>query len=75
LLVKGYYASKKQGLAMRLGKGGGAVSDLLRNQLTFWSSHPSRRQSRNIQGTYEGNHYALKSCITEIKSNLTLSGS
>jgi len=27
---------------MRLGKGGGAVADLLRNQLIFWSSNPSR---------------------------------
>jgi hypothetical protein len=25
---------------MRLGKGGGAVSVILRNRLTFWSSHP-----------------------------------
>jgi len=33
---------RKQGLAMRLGKEGGAAAALLRNQLTFWSSHPSR---------------------------------
>jgi hypothetical protein len=44
LLVNGYYAGiEKQGLAMRLGKGGGTAAALLRNQLTFWSSHPSRR--------------------------------
>jgi hypothetical protein len=47
LLVNGYYAGilciEKQGLAMRLGKGDGAAAALLRNQLTFWSSHPSRR--------------------------------
>ena len=48
LLVKGYidrdilhlFCVEKQGLAMRLAKGGGAVAALLRNQLTFWSSHP-----------------------------------
>ena len=40
LLVKGYYASKSRGWAMRLGKGGGAVAALLRNQFTFWSSDP-----------------------------------
>ena len=34
---------EKQGLAMRLGKGGGVAAALLRNQLIFWSSHPSRR--------------------------------
>jgi len=31
---------------MRLKKGGGAVSTLLRNQLTFWSSQPSRSPFR-----------------------------
>jgi hypothetical protein len=43
LLVKGYYGIEKQGLAMCLGMEGGSVAALLRNQLTFWSSHPSRR--------------------------------
>jgi hypothetical protein len=33
---------EKQGVAMRLEKEGGAISAILRNQLTFWSSHPSR---------------------------------
>jgi hypothetical protein len=33
---------EKQGLAMRVGKKGGAAAPLLRNQLTFWSSHPAR---------------------------------
>jgi len=33
---------EKQGLAMWLGNGGGAAAALLRNRLTFWSSHPSR---------------------------------
>ena len=47
LLVKGIlciviFCIEKQGLAMRLGKGGGAVSALLRNQLTFLSSHSAR---------------------------------
>ena len=45
LLVKGYYASvlhQKAGLAMRLGKEGGLVAALLRNQFIFWSSHPAR---------------------------------
>jgi hypothetical protein len=35
LLVNGYFGIEKQGLAMRLGKRGGAASALLRNQLTF----------------------------------------
>lgn len=47
----------------------------LRNQLTFWLSHLSRGQSRNIQGTDKGNHYALKSRIPLIKRELTLSES
>jgi hypothetical protein len=33
---------KKQGMAMRLEEGGGAAAALLRNQLTFWSSHLAR---------------------------------
>jgi hypothetical protein len=40
---------------MLLGKEGGEAAVILRNRFTFWSSHPSRRQSRNIQGTDEGN--------------------
>jgi hypothetical protein len=43
LLVKGYYGIEKQGLAMRLEEGGRAAAALLKNQVTFWSSHPSRR--------------------------------
>jgi len=35
---------------MRLGKGGGAAAALLRNQLTFWSSHPSGRHSPLSRG-------------------------
>jgi len=50
LLVKKYFDRnilhlfyiEKQGMAMRLGKKGGAAAALLRNQLTFWSSHPAR---------------------------------
>jgi hypothetical protein len=37
---------EKQGLVMRLGKEGGAAAALLRNQLTFWSSHPVWREER-----------------------------
>ena len=40
---QGIFCIEKQGLAMRLGQGGGAAAALLRNQLTFWLSHPSRR--------------------------------
>jgi hypothetical protein len=43
LLLTGVLCIEKQGLAMRLGKEGGAAAALLRNQLVFWSSHPSRR--------------------------------
>ena len=53
MLVKGYSGYlgiwiddiwiEKQGLAMRLGEGDGAAAALLKNQITFWSSHPSRR--------------------------------
>jgi len=39
---QGIFCIEKQGLAMLLGEGGGA-SALLRNQLTFWSSHLSKR--------------------------------
>jgi len=49
LLVKEYYGIlwiEKQGLAMRLGKEGGAAAALMRNQLTFWSSHPPQRLFR-----------------------------
>jgi hypothetical protein len=35
LLVKGYLGIEKQGLAMLLGKVGGAAADILRNRLTF----------------------------------------
>jgi hypothetical protein len=59
---------------MRLGKGAKAAA-ILRNRLTFWQSHPSKGQSRNIQGTDKGNYYALKSCIPLIKRELTLTGS
>jgi hypothetical protein len=47
LLVKGYYGIEKQGMAMCLGMEGGLVAALLRNQLTFWSSRPSRRHFRS----------------------------
>jgi hypothetical protein len=42
LFVKGYFGIEQQGLAMRLGKEGGEAAALIRNQLTFWSSHPAR---------------------------------
>jgi hypothetical protein len=42
LRVKGYFGIEKQGLAMRLGKEDGSVAAILINQLTIWSSHPSR---------------------------------
>jgi len=42
LLVNGYFGIEKQGLAMQLGKEGGSAAALLRNQRTFWSSHPAR---------------------------------
>ncbi|TRZ77537.1 MAG: hypothetical protein D4R93_01565, partial [Deltaproteobacteria bacterium] len=50
LLVKAYYGIEKQGLAMRLGKEGGSVAALLRNQITFWSSYPARRDSPPSRG-------------------------
>ena len=46
LAVKEYFAScciENQGLAMRFEEEGGSAAVLLRNQLTFWSSHPARR--------------------------------
>ena len=47
LLVKGYYTldimHRKTGLAMWLGKECDSVAALLIDQLTFWSSHPSRK--------------------------------
>jgi hypothetical protein len=46
LVVKGYFylfCIKKQGPAIRQGKKDGSVTALLRNQITFCSSHASRR--------------------------------
>jgi hypothetical protein len=42
--------TEKQVLAMRLGKESGAAAALLRNHLTFWSSHSSRRAIREYSG-------------------------
>ena len=39
---QGIFCIEKQGLEMRLEKEGGVAAVLLRNQITFWSSHPSR---------------------------------
>ena len=36
------FCTKKQGLSLRLEEEGGTVAALLRNKLTFWSSHPAR---------------------------------
>jgi hypothetical protein len=33
------FCIKKQEMAMRFGEEGGSVAALLRNQLSFWSSH------------------------------------
>ncbi|OHE17933.1 MAG: hypothetical protein A2X96_11420 [Syntrophobacterales bacterium GWC2_56_13] len=37
---------------MRLGKGCGVATALLRNQLTFWSSHPSRMHFKHNSGRH-----------------------
>jgi len=48
LVASVLHQSKKQGLAMRLGKKDGSVAALLRNQLIFWSIHPARGSSLYI---------------------------
>jgi hypothetical protein len=40
---QGIFCIEKQGLAMRLGKEGGAAAALLRNRLTIWSVHLPQR--------------------------------
>ncbi|MBU0652470.1 MAG: hypothetical protein KKG96_06270, partial [Proteobacteria bacterium] len=64
---------EKQGLAMRLGKEGGLGAALLRNHLTFWSSHPARTPltagwERRLNGGDQSRRLSLPECPASLFS-------
>jgi hypothetical protein len=63
------FCSEKQGPAMRLEEGVGAAAALLRNHLTFWSSHPARAFFSTIQTNLSGTHQIS---VTEKSTSLII---